>query len=313
MSVEGLPSKVRWRRVLSNVVLLGSFLLLIWYIRIYGDKFQVLKSLEIGHILILILIGLVAYAVNSLLVKVFAAEYGYKVPYFDAVCLFAASSYWNYLPARMGTFVRAAYLKTHYKFPFYLYAVYMTAPQVLFFKVYGVLGLIVCLFFQAGGVLIPWSLILFLALVFILSSILSRLSTAKHFKRVAEVESLQSAMKGWEEFWRSVPLQLKLTAIQLALTLIQIGRMSLVFYLLFGDPYFFYSIFITIMNSVVGVVSITPGNLGVREGIVAISAFLLRFPIADAVLVSFVNRAINMMIVFPTGLVANYLIGRKES
>jgi len=223
-----------WKRFLSTAILVLSCLLLFWYIRVYGDKFEVLKVLNLGHILVLMGLSLISYANSSLALKAFAAHFGYRVPYADSFFLTALSAYWNYLPGRMGTFVRATHLKLHFRLPFSLYAVYMTAPQILSFMLYSATALIVCLICLSRGIDVSMSLVIFLSVLFVLSFFVSRMNPRRILNRLPDVKSLKVAITRWGELWNHPPVIIKLSIVTLMSIVLVTARWSFLFYILFG-------------------------------------------------------------------------------
>jgi len=50
------------------------------------------------------------------------------------------------------------------------------------------------------------------------------------------------------------------------------------------------------------VISVTPGNLGIKEGIIGSFAFVLNIPVADAVFAATIDRGISMVVTFILGI-----------
>ena len=61
------------------------------------------------------------------------------------------------------------------------------------------------------------------------------------------------------------------------------------------------------------VVSITPGNLGVKEGIIGSFAFMLNIPATDAIFAATVDRGISMVVTFALGLIFSKILMKKYS
>jgi len=154
---------------------------------------------------------------------------------------------------------------------------------------------------------------LFFPVMFVVSLVLSRKNPERVLRWLPDIESLRKAVRSWNDLWSHFRPVLKIMTIQLASVLIQVGRLSFLFLILFGDPFIFYSIFFTLLGNLSGVISLTPGGLGIREGIVALSSVLLGYPVGDAVLVTLVDRAVGMLVVFPLGLFSNYQLNRRST
>ncbi|EDN67579.1 conserved hypothetical protein, membrane [Beggiatoa sp. PS] len=90
------------------------------------------------------------------------------------------------------------------------------------------------------------------------------------------------------------------------------GLRLYVCFMALGSPIHFYQIMI--IQTFVGlsfVISITPGNLGIKEGITVFGASLFGISPTTALLASLVDRAVTMLVVFAVGLVFTHILIRK--
>jgi len=170
------------KRIVSAAILIAGCLILVWYVRVYGEKFEALKALRITHFFVLLVLSFLSHLIGSWVLKVFGAAYGYHISIPHAFSLFAVSAYWNYLPARVGTVVRATILKTRFNFPFHLYAVFITAPQFLSGIFYSSFGLALFAVCHQQGYEIPTPVIGFFAGLLIFSLVLVRINPKRFVK-----------------------------------------------------------------------------------------------------------------------------------
>jgi len=59
------------------------------------------------------------------------------------------------------------------------------------------------------------------------------------------------------------------------------------------------------------VFSITPGNIGIKEGIISILSTMMGIPISDAIMAAAIDRAVAMIIVFIFGGIYHFVLMRK--
>jgi uncharacterized protein (TIRG00374 family) len=73
-------------------------------------------------------------------------------------------------------------------------------------------------------------------------------------------------------------------------------------------------LYIVVVQSLVAftmVVSLTPGNLGIKEGIIGMLATMMDIPLSDAIMAAAIDRSVAMVIVFIFGGIYHFVLLRE--
>jgi uncharacterized membrane protein YbhN (UPF0104 family) len=300
-----------FRRILSTTLLFLSLGFLVWYLSQYGDKFKALGDLRLWQISVLGALGLFQYVTGSLVLVAVLSGLGRRLPFYDSFLLFSLSQYWNYLPGRMGTVVRAMVLKTRYQIPYYMYVVYMMLPQILSAIFLGLLGVIFCFIVRGSELELPVQLPIFFMILSLVGFLLIRLRITFFLKKIPEMGSLPKAVSSWEVAIHQKMLLLRILGIHILSFLVQFVRWFFLFLFLTGQSGVLTSFFVSLFDGLGALISVTPASLGVSEALIASSAIFLDITVPDMVFLALVSRMIAILVALPTGVLSQFLLNRK--
>lgn len=295
-----------------------GILLIVITILFLSTQPEVLNSLRqiawydlVGLILLSMLIMLILGVQFKYLILIF----GLNLPIREWLGLTAVNTMCNYyLPARGGLIVRGAYLKRQYNFPFSRYTSLVMVSQLIMLGVVATLGIIflvnsIDIFAENtlpllglfGSVLIITLSIYQMMPILAMQS--ARFDKLKPF--------LQQFMEGLES-WRQYRVATVYFSLLMVILIFLWGLRLYVCFTAIGEPVNFGQIMvIQTLISLSFVISITPGNLGVKEGITAFSANLVGISPTTALLASLVDRAVAVLVVFSMGLVFSHILIRE--
>lgn len=304
-----ISKKIRYT---LGILLIG---IMIWFLSTQPEILNSLRQIVWYDLVGLILLSILIMLIIGLQFKYLLLIFGRNLPIREWLGLTAVNTMCNYyLPARGGLIVRGAYLKRQYNFPLSRYTSLVMVSQLLMLGVAATLGIIFLinskdifsenilpLLGLFGSVLIITLLIYQMMPILAIQS--ARFDKLKPF--------LQQFMEGLES-WRQARFATIYFSLLMVILIFLSGlRLYVCFKALGGPVYFGQIMIIQTIISLSFVISITPGNLGVKEGLTAFSANLLGISPTTALLASLIDRAAAMLVVFSMGLVFSHILIRE--
>jgi uncharacterized protein (TIRG00374 family) len=267
----------------------------------------ILTKLPIHNLLLLVLFGLIPLYILGVQLKYNISIFNLKLPFYEWFGLAVCNTMYNYLlPARSGLALRALYLKKKYEFPYSKYLVFLAGANLINFLIASFIAVVVGLILSLKGQLEQKSLF------FISISLLSSMSIifflllkikADNIKEKNKFFSiLKSAAEGIQFFKNNFSKVKILCVLQIILILSLSFRLFFAFYILNIEISFIKILFIQSLIVFSMILSITPGNLGIKEGIIVYTAYLLGITFDEAFLGAVLDRIIDLFLIFVFGV-----------
>jgi uncharacterized protein (TIRG00374 family) len=295
-------------RKVKNTVFLVILILTVVYFYSHADSLKLILLIKPADVLVLFLLAFLSFYVLSLqfyyVMKIFHIE----LPFAEFFGLTICNTMFNYyLPARGGMVVRALYLKKRYRFQYAHYVSFMAGTMLISFNVTALFGLVLSAILHASGydsqrqlVLIFAGLLLFTALATLIVLALIRKDIGLTHKRFFRI--LDDIRSGLEYFRNNRQLILNFTLVHLCFIFTMAARLYWCFKSLGLNVDIFQILTVRAMANFSMVISLTPGNLGIREGIIGYFTHLLGVPLSDALTAAAVDRFVGVITVFALGL-----------
>lgn len=279
------------------------------------DDIHYLVEIRFTELLLLFIVGFITVFLNSLLFQKTIQIFKLNLPFREWFGLTVTNTMYNYLlPARGGMAVRAIYMKNNYKFSYseyisftagsylidlFIASLFATGMGIILFLVDDINN--IAFFYISAGLLIVIS-----ALIFILYKF--------DPQRINEGNRIFAILKniaiGLKHFKEARNLVFNIMFIQVGLILAMSLRLFIAYIALDVSVNFAKLVLITSLVSFSMVFSITPGNIGIKEGIVGLSYTLLDISFDQAILGALLDRVVAMIIVFGIGLVYSRILIR---
>jgi uncharacterized protein (TIRG00374 family) len=312
-----IKSSKIWGRLSKLTYTISILAFGVFYLHNNKEKLSLIDSINSEYLILLLVCGIIAYFPISLEFKYEMLLFKIKLKFKEWFGLSLINTMYNYfIPAGGGLFARAYYLKKKYNFDYSKYIALTGGASLLGFGVasFSALTLIILKYFLSGffnADLLGISLLLFLGsllltLIFILSP---NLRLARGWKIF---DTLIIGVQRSNNYFNSNYKILSYTIF---------SRFALIFFM--GLRLFFsfkvldievdlISI-LTIQSLIIFsmVISITPGNIGVKEGIIGLLATMIGIPLKDAILAAAIDRAVAMIIVFALGGIYHFILLRE--
>ncbi len=290
--------------ILSGLVTLAAAL----YFYLNYQKLQLLTHISILDAVVLVIFVFLSFIVLSLqfyyVMRIFKIRLKFKEFFGLTIC----NTMFNYyLPARGGLVVRALYLKKKYGFYYSHYTSLIAGTYLVTFNITALFGLLVSVLLYIFGFKNQIKMILIFAplLVLTLSGTAFTLFVIRKNRYFAggKIGSFINSVKsGLMHFRRHGRLVQNIVWINLLFILTMSLRLYWSFKSLGIDVNFFQITSVRALANFSMVLSLTPANLGVREGIIGFSAGLLGVDLPDALLAAALDRLVGMVFTFIVGL-----------
>lgn len=306
----------QWQKKLFYLfVIIGLLLFIYWN----ADLFYSLKQISFIDLGVLFSFGIIAILINSTQFRYLAEVFNIRLKFREWFGLAVANTLHNYYtPARGGTVLKAIYLKKSYNLAYsnfisltagaYLLGFFLASLSAAFFILISFLlynEFYKTVFLISIGLVVATAIIGFFSWKVEWSAVLKKFSRLHNF--VLNVE------KGLLFFKKNKRLLIKILLFKFLFIVIMAIKLYWAFRAIGVETNLITVLIIQSLVVFSMVLSLTPGNLGVREGIIGLLASMLDIPLKKAILGALVDRAVMMCIVIFLGLIfTRILAGELE-
>ena len=264
--------------------------------------------------------GILLLAAGSVLFK-FMLGYNFKVlisffdiklvlkQWFGLTCIASMANY--ILPAKAGTAAQAVYLKKEYGFKYSNFLSSITGFYAVTFLVNAVAGMALSAYLFSSGKSAGLDIFIFFAVALVITAIF--LIMIYHFpKLTTRFSFLQGFFDGLKNFHNKPEKALLLVISQVGVIL-AIGIRLLIAFRVLGIGIDLVScMVIALITSFSIFISLTPGNLGIKELLITFSSSVLGVSPGQALMVAIVDRTMDIVISFAAGYTFTYLLTLKK-
>ena len=302
---------MRLRRYVSGVFAIGVLVSFLAFLCADGDRYRRLLHLSSGMVAVLCSLVFFNIVTNGLSNHVLYKSLGLDVQLSEAIELAAVNSLANHLPFSAGIIAKGVYLKQRYELAYDRFISATLALYVVFLTTTGLTGVLVLL----GRQLLSHNPIpLWLLLGFALTAT-SFLALRLPLERLPVPTSWRTRVDRIADGWCTVTsrkwLAPKLMVLYIVMMLTTGGRYWLAFRALSQDVSFSVCVLFAAGSVLTQMVSVVPGGLGVREGIVAAMAAVMGFGAAVSAVAVALDRLIATLVIVLVGSVSIYLLSQR--
>lgn len=213
-------------------------------------------------------------------------------------------------PASGGLVARAVYLKQRYGLSYPRFLALLSSGYLVNFLVISAVGVFIVLFRHSQDSRVLPLALFFLAVLTVILFLLHRpIPLPEGDGRVRRF--LRDVTSGWPLMKSSTSLIGKLIALSLVNILLGGGSLWLAFDALGYSVPGMDAILVSLLQAFSLLLSITPGNLGIQEGIVSLSSGLLGYGMGAGLLAALLVRAVTVLFILSHGPVFSYLLSKE--
>ena len=304
------PLRIEPRKVISLVTL---FVLSIWvvlYIKSHISEFSNVFDLSFKMVAILSGLLLLDTVVLGLFNKVLMEDFDVSLQFREWYGLSIVSNLWNYvLPFQGGAGVRALYLKKVHHFTFSNFLGTMLALCFVSFLVNSFMGLICILYIYLCSHSLNMGVVSFFSAVFVGILIIIFFSPPVPEFNNRVLKKIGEVINAWYSIRKNTRLVLNLTLIILLHAMVELLTVYYAFRAYDIHLSLYKCLLISTLLAFSVLIKLTPGSLGITEGIMVFGAKMFSITPGQSLLAAGLIRIINLGWIFGLGLVFSYILG----
>ena len=306
------PTGSRWKkRFLPWVVFALMLALLGLFMARETDLASALLRVSLSSLAGLFLIQCLFNAVSGLVLRELSLFFGVRLNGTEWYGLPAATTMGNYLtPASGGLVARAVYLRQRYGMSYPRFLTLLSSGYLINFLVISAVGFFIVIGKYRHDLHVLPLAFFFLAVCTVILFLLHRpVPLPDGVGRIRQF--LRDVVSGWPLMKGKTDLIVKLIVLSLANILLGSSSLWLAFNALGYPVPGMDALLINLLQSFSLLISITPGNLGVQEGVVSLSTGLLGHGLGAGLLAALLIRAVTVLFILSHGPLFSYLLSKE--
>lgn len=296
------------KRFLSKAILLIFVILVAFYIVNNWSEFTSLKLVRPEFIILMVVMVIVNLYSTGRSMDAVLHPLGLSLGKFETFGLASITRLGNQIaPGKLGLATRATYLKRTYGLPLTQFASTLAAAQILTYIVSSALGLGAIIMLQDGyaSQLIPFTLLLSGIIIALFGLLLFSPEIKERNNKI--YNHLAKAINGWHTIRHDRNALLNSSFWIIINILSQAVVVFAAFNVFNVDVSMVQSMFITSIRALGAIIAITPGGLGINEGLVVLSATSVGIPVSLVLSSVLLRRLVTLV----TSFVATLFSARK--
>lgn len=305
------------RRNFKNAVFISVLAAGLTFLFFKGPRLQSFMNLNILDILLLLAVSFLGYLVLGLSFKFLLRIFDLRLTFKEWFGLTVCNTMFNYyLPARGGLVVKAYYLKKKYGLGYSHYAALMAGSMLLWLASISLVGMLVVLLASdiTGRFIVSLAVAFFFVFLGVLltGSLTKQLLKLKIQSKFARLNFFLSNLRdGLASFSQHKKYALDFFLFSGLFLLIMAARLYLCFLALNFGVQFWSILLIMVVTQFSFVLSVIPGNLGIKEGIIVFSGGFFGLSADQALAAAILDRAISIVVIFGFGLIYSKILLNK--
>lgn len=295
-------------RILRVTLSILAIPLLAWVVYRNWDKFLVVAETPLATFLWIGAVTLVSLVANSFRLRVAAALFDARLTLAEAFQVASSNTFFNIVtPLKGGIAVKGMYLHEVHGMSWPGYAGSLLVTQILASSLSIGLALIVLAVFDV----VPLVIVLGVAVLTALLSVLVWRRRDSIQSRLLRNPRFDGAGDRIASILQNHPALLLFATAHIVFLLCITTRLFLVFTVFVPEIEFWQVLLIQSVLTGALFVSLTPGNIGVQEGLVAVAGTFLAIAPGSAVLASLAERAFVLLTALPVGGLCSIPVMRR--
>jgi len=304
----------RFMPLLKWFLLFALVILASWYAYRHPELLTALRHVRLAHLAMLLGLALAGRALQALRFRLMTSALGADLGFREAFGLVMCNSMYGYLaPGRAGLGVLALYLKNRHGLSYAHFGSLVAASNLLQFLIAALVGLAACLLSNliarpAPPVLVGAFLAILLLCLAGCVALAALAGLAAHIRTQFLHSLCVRVTNGMRMFWRRRDVLAKVAGLRVA----EIGASVVALWIACSGVGLSVGLVALIsmatLASVGMLLPLTPGSLGVSEGIISAAGHFWDLPTGTVVMAALVRRAVTVAVTFTLGAVSTYAL-----
>lgn len=300
----------RWRLIslLVGVAILGG---IGWFLSNNAELIGLLRDVSWIWLAALALLRILFLGINGLFLQACAGRLGVQLRFFEWFGLPFMTTMANYLtPLSGGMLARAAYLKRRHQLPYVQFLSLLSANYLIIFGASGIVGLIT-MFALPANAANRLLLMVFFALISGAVVLLLLLPGVRLPGRWRVIRLANRALDGWTAVTSDSRLLVQLFVYGFGSVLLNALAFWAAYRALQLTVSWQTAVLVSLSTIFSTLLTVTPGNLGVREAIIGLVSELAGVGVGEGLVVALLIRASTLLSAFTLGPLFSFMLTRQ--
>lgn len=290
-------------------------ILMIWYLNDNREIFTNLQLLRTQDLLIIAMLQPINIIIGAIINKMIFDGIDQKISFTDALLLQFANNFLNRFISEGGAVYRGAYLKTQFAFPISKFLASLGGVYIISLITNAIIGILLTfVIYLIEKVYNPFIIGLFTIMLLVTGSLL--LIKPKFESTNWLLNRINQVINGWNRIKKNKNLIQKISLLS-ALSLLNSSLTVFIAYRGLGaDIRILNSFFYSTISAMANIINLTPGGLGINEGILMFSSDVIGVTSEIVLLGALMLRAIGMITTLSFGgisyLILNYRLQKTN-
>lgn len=301
------------KSLISTAVVVLFVCIAIWYVMVNHDDFAKITINDPLFLIPAVLFLIINIYGAGIVIDLATEPHGIKLKRQEAFGLAAITRFGNQLsPSYLSATARATYLKRAYGVSYTKFSSSFIVSNLLQLMISGIFAIVSFLTLEKFTsndrplLLVSLVVLMFIAILYVPVSRLRRF-IKRHEDKSRFIERLSELLEGYE-IVRKHPKLLPRTVFWMLVNVLALGATYFLLYASLGTHLTLVSVlFISSLTSWSVLFAITPGSLGVREGLMVVAAQIAGVPIAATLVVAILLRLLTFIV---AGILSAYYTPR---
>jgi uncharacterized membrane protein YbhN (UPF0104 family) len=303
--------KAQSRTAISAVLLAVALSIGAWYIVAHRARFAVLLTVPLPGIAALATLTVAFRAGEAIVLRLAVRHLGVSLGIGESNLLAWATGYWNLLPAKPGTGALALYLKHRHNVHYSGFAAYVIAVNLLRVAAGALVGAVASFVFWTRGQLPPILPVVFGSMLACCALVMVAPSRWHYEGRSRILRALSNTGHAWHVMRARRGLLLRISWLRAVECGLGASGTWLCFRLT-GTPLSAGQALVLMpVSMLVHIVTLVPGQLGVREALAGAVAAAFGYTFADGTVASTLGRATGLPLVLLGGTLSSWWLHKR--
>lgn len=283
------------------------------YLNSHRELFSAFQNISLTAVLLLVALRLLLLMTSGLSLREVAYKFGVRLAPKEWVGLSVLSTATNYIaPFSSGSIARASYLKRRHDFPYRQFMAFIGSKYLVTAWVAGVVGVATLLSLFGTG-FFSWQITIWFVIVTVGISVAAKLPCVSLPWKNRPSEVLNASLRDWAVVKDDRLLMARLMTYALMKILANGLSFWIAYKALGSSVYFTVALLIAVLATFSGLVNVTPGNLGIQEGVVSLASGLLGTGIGQGLVATLLIRGVGMVVIFGLAPLFSFLLAQELS
>jgi len=300
------------KKILQYLVVVGGIALIVFLTRGQWGAIKNIAEIKFSTMVLASAFFLLSQVIAGYIFKLLVSVFDVHLQFKEWFGLVAIRSFGNYLPLSTGVALSATYLKINKNLKLSSFASFFSTITIFTVFTNSILALTILLWtflFKKTFPPIILSIFVFLFLFCLMILILP-------LPKLKETGKISKFINNIHGGWLLIKSRKKLLIKVMTLQTIYVLCLALQLHLIFDDLNYTISILqsllIILLSSMIRLTTIFPGNLGLRESIIAFMGKELGYPIGAGFIASAIGRIICLVWIFFFGIIFSFILLGKR-